>query len=188
MVKLIKKYTNRRLYDTDDSRYITLDELAELIRKGHDVKVIDAQSDQDLTQATLAQIVVESRGAAKLLPVPLLTQMVRMEDDALAEFMSLYLTWSLDIYYAMKQARVATGADAYQEFLGRYAQMATMPLSMARGGLNLVRGKLKTDKDLAENQRDEENEIDSLRDEINELKELIKGLADKPRGRRKTES
>lgn len=186
MVKLIKKYTNRRLYDTDDSRYITLDELAEIVRKGHDVKVIDAQSDQDLTQATLAQIVVESRGAAKLLPVPLLTQMVRMEDDALAEFMSLYLTWSLDIYYAMKQARVATGADAYHEFLGRYAQMATMPLNMARGGLNLVRGKLKNEKDVAEHPREEENEIDSLRDEINELKELIKGLAEKPRGRSKT--
>jgi len=176
MAKLIKKYTNRRLYDTDESRYITLDELAEMIRKGQDVKVIDVSTDKDLTQATLAQIVVESRGAAKLLPVPLLMQMIRMEDDALAEFMSLYLTWSLDIYYAMKQAR--TGGDAYQEFMGRYTQMATMPFTMARGGLNLVKGKL-------DKRREEDSDVDSLRSEINELKEMVRGLAEAPSKSRK---
>ncbi len=101
-MKTIKKYTNRRLYDTDQSKYITLEELAELIRDGHDVEVVAAKSNEDLTQAVLAQIVVESRGAARLLPAPLLTQMIRMEEDALAEFMGLYMSWALEVYFQVK--------------------------------------------------------------------------------------
>ena len=69
---LIKKYSNRRLYDTEASSYLTQDELAEKIRSGADVRVMDAKSNEDLTQATLTQIIIEGRGAGKLLPVPLL--------------------------------------------------------------------------------------------------------------------
>lgn len=112
--KTIKKYSNRRLYDTDASSYITLEELAKTIRDGWDVRVIDASSGDDLTQATLAQIVVESRGAARLLPVPLLMQMIRMGDDALAEFMSLYMTWALDVYTQMR--RGMSGISGYSPF------------------------------------------------------------------------
>src|SRR5262245_46762004 len=64
---LVKKYTNRRLYDTEESRYITLEELAEKIRAGDDASVIDARTGEDLTQATLTQIIMESRGAARIL-------------------------------------------------------------------------------------------------------------------------
>src|SRR5262245_4221684 len=95
---LIKKYGNRRLYDTSDSRYITLDELAGKIRSGSDLRIVDAQSGDDLTQATLVQIVLETGNAAKFLPVQLLTQMIRLSDDALAEFFSRYVTGALDIY------------------------------------------------------------------------------------------
>ena len=72
---IIKKYGNRRLYDTGSSRYITLEDLAEQIRGGQEVRVIDAASGDDLTQATLTQIIIEGRGAARLLPVGLLTQL-----------------------------------------------------------------------------------------------------------------
>lgn len=100
----VKKYANRRLYDTDASKYVTLDELAEKIRRGADVRVVDAASGEDLTQATLTQIILESRGAAKLLPVPLLTQLIRMGDDALAEFLGRYLSLALEMYLGSKQA------------------------------------------------------------------------------------
>ena len=56
---LVKKYGNRRLYDTDQSRYITLEQLAESVRQGKDVRVVDARTGDDLTTATLAQIIVE---------------------------------------------------------------------------------------------------------------------------------
>ena len=100
---LIKKYGNRRLYDTGDSRYITLDELAAKVRTGVDVRVVDAQNGEDLTQATLVQVVLEAGNAAKFLPVQLLTQMIRLSDDSLAEFFSRYVTSALDLYLQAKR-------------------------------------------------------------------------------------
>ena len=99
----IKKYSNRRLYDTDESRYITLDELAGRVRQGNDVRVVDAKSGADLTQVTLTQIIVESRGLARLLPAPLLMQLIRLGDDMLAEFFSRYVTWALQTYLHVKR-------------------------------------------------------------------------------------
>ena len=99
-VTLIKKYGNRRLYDTGRSRYITLEELAELIRSSaaDEIRVVSAKDGEDLTTATLAQIIVEGRGAARLLPVPMLVEMVRMGDTALAEFLGSYVTWAFQVY------------------------------------------------------------------------------------------
>ncbi len=107
---LVKKYGNRRLYDTDASRYITLEELADAIRRGADPRVVDAKTQEDLTQATLAQIIVEGRGAARLLPIPLLLQLVRLGDDALAEFFGRYMTFALEMYLQAKQGAAALGA------------------------------------------------------------------------------
>ena len=107
---IVKKYGNRRLYDTEASRYITLEELADTIRRGKDVRVVDAKTEQDLTQVTLAQIILESRGASKLLPVPLLVQLIRMGDDALAEFFQRYVGWALQVYVQMKQNARVLGA------------------------------------------------------------------------------
>lgn len=98
---LVKKYSNRRLYDTESSRYITLDELAEKIRDGADVRIVDAKSGADLTQATLVQIILEGE-SARLLPVPLLVQLVRMGDDAAAEFFGKYVSTAMEWYLAAK--------------------------------------------------------------------------------------
>ncbi|HEY5936086.1 MAG TPA: polyhydroxyalkanoate synthesis regulator DNA-binding domain-containing protein [Kofleriaceae bacterium] len=117
---LVKKYGNRRLYDTGDSKYITLDELATKIRSGADVRVVDAQTSEDLTQATLTQIVLETGQAAKFLPVQLLAQMIRLSDDALAEFFSRYVTSALDLYLQAKR-----GAQT----LASYNPLAQIPLA-----------------------------------------------------------
>ena len=100
---LVKKYGNRRLYDTTTSRYITLEELTERIRDGEEARVVDAKTEQDLTQATLTQVIIETRGAGHLLPVPLLHQLIRLKDDALAEFLGRYVTWALETYLQAKQ-------------------------------------------------------------------------------------
>jgi polyhydroxyalkanoate synthesis repressor PhaR len=100
---LIKKYGNRRLYDTGESRYLTLDELAAKIRSGLDVRIIDAKTNEDLTQATLAQIILESGSAARVLPVGLLTQLIRLGDDALGEFFGRYVSGALDLYLQGKR-------------------------------------------------------------------------------------
>jgi polyhydroxyalkanoate synthesis repressor PhaR len=104
---IVKKYSNRRLYDTEQSRYITQEELAEKIRLGADVRVIDAATGDDLTQLTLAQIILESRGASRLLPVPLLVQLIRMGDDSLAEFFGRYMSSALDLYLHAKEGAAA---------------------------------------------------------------------------------
>ncbi len=115
----IKKYGNRRLYDTGESRYITLDELTDRIKDGADVRIVDAKTGEDLTQATLVQIVLETR-AARLLPVPLLSKLIRMQDDALGEFFSRYVSTALDLYFAAKQ-----GANA----VSPYVPFATLPFN-----------------------------------------------------------
>ncbi len=165
--KLIKKYSNRRLYDTDASKYITLDELAEIVRKGADVKVVDASEGGDLTQATLAQIVVESRGAAKLLPVPLLVQMIRMEDKALTEFLTLYMSWALDMYNRASGA-AKPGESLGSDMIHRYMAMATLPFDMTRQGLGLIKS--------AVSRRDDISDVDALRDELAELKSMIRDM------------
>lgn len=106
---IIKKYSNRRLYDTGLSRYITLDELAAKIREGAEVRVVDAKSGEDLTQTTLTQLILESP-TAKLLPVGLLHRLLRMQDDAIAEFFSSYVTWALDVYLSVKSSGQTLGS------------------------------------------------------------------------------
>ncbi len=100
---LVKKYGNRRLYDTGDSKYVTLDELAAKIRSGIDIRVVDANTNEDLTQATLTQLVLETGHAARFLPVQLLLQMIRLSDDSLAEFFSRYVSGALDLYLQAKR-------------------------------------------------------------------------------------
>ncbi len=110
---IVKKYGNRRLYDTSDSKYVTLAEIAAKIRAGADVRVVDAKTDEDLTPQLLTQIIFEDPVTARLLPVSLLVQLIRMGDDALAEFFSRYVTWALDVYL---QARQGLGALQLKQF------------------------------------------------------------------------
>lgn len=118
---VVKKYANRRLYDTDESRYITLGELTDKVRQGIDVQVIDAKSNEDLTQATLTQIILESK-AARALPTALLSRLIRMQDDALVEFFGRYMTGALELYMTAKQ-----GAQNVMP----YFPLANLPFSAA---------------------------------------------------------
>lgn len=102
---IVKKYGNRRLYDTEESRYITLDDLTERIRDGAEVRVVDAKSGEDLTQSTLTQIIIEGRRADRLLPASLLHQLIRLGDDVLAEFLGRYMQGALELYLQAKKAR-----------------------------------------------------------------------------------
>lgn len=129
MAAVIKKYGNRRLYDAEASRYVTLGEIATKIRKGAEVRVVDAKTGADLTQPTLAQVILEDRNAGQLLPVPLLHQLIRMGDDALADFLGRYVTRALEFYLQARQgmgavnafnpfAQAFAPADAFGTFLG----------------------------------------------------------------------
>ena len=94
---IIKKYANRRLYNTDTSTYVTLEDLAEMVRAQRDFVVYDAKSGEDLTHAVLTQIIVEqeSRGT-NLLPIGFLRQLIRFYGDSMQRLVPSYLEFSLD--------------------------------------------------------------------------------------------
>ena len=96
-VVVIKKYANRRLYDTESSSYITLDRLAQMVRQKRDFKVIDAKSGEDITHSVLTQIIMdeEARGTT-LLPVNFLRQLIGMYGDQMQSFVPQYLEASLE--------------------------------------------------------------------------------------------
>lgn len=131
--RLIKKYPNRRLYDTTDSAYITLDELVSRVKGGADVRIVDASTNEDLTQQTLAQMLFDGRGAARFLSVPLLTQLVRLGDDALADFLGRYLSTALELYVQSRR-----GAQA----LAPFNPLATLPFAATDALARLLNGAL----------------------------------------------
>jgi len=161
---IVKKYSNRRLYDTSDSRYVTLEELAEKVRQGEDVRVVDAKTGEDLTAATLTQIIVEGRGAAKLLPVPLLTQLVRLGDDALAEFLGQYVRWALEIYLNAKQ-----GARQFAP----YNPFATAPYAAGDALMRLFGAPVRSEQS-SPSPAPASDEVAELRRELDELKRTLR--------------
>jgi polyhydroxyalkanoate synthesis repressor PhaR len=76
-MRLIRRYGNRKLYDTRESRYVTLEQLAQLVRQGEEIRVVDANTDRDLTSVKLAQIIFEEEKRAGRLPVDQLRQIIR---------------------------------------------------------------------------------------------------------------
>lgn len=84
--RVIKRYSNRKLYDTDESRYVTLVEIAQMIRAGEEVQIIDNRTKEDLTSVTLAQIVFEEEKRASTTPLFVLRDMVRHGGDKLFAF------------------------------------------------------------------------------------------------------
>jgi polyhydroxyalkanoate synthesis repressor PhaR len=90
--KVIKRYTNRKLYDTVESRYVTLDEIAEMVKQGVEVKIVDNRSKEDLTSVTLAQIVFEEEKKKSQMPLGLLREIIRRPGDTLSEFVASQVT------------------------------------------------------------------------------------------------
>jgi len=96
-VIIIKKYANRRLYDTESSSYITLERLAEMVRQKRDFKVVDAKSGEDLTRSVLAQIIMEEEThGATMLPVNFLRQLIGMYGGNMQSVVPQYLEASLE--------------------------------------------------------------------------------------------
>jgi len=94
---VIKKYANRRLYDTGRSSYVTLEDLCEMVKEGHDFVVYDAKSGEDLTRSVLTQIIVdqESTGGQNLLPVGFLKQLIGFYGDNIGQLVPNYLEHTL---------------------------------------------------------------------------------------------
>ena len=82
--KVIKRYANRKLYDTERSCYVTLEEISQMIKEGEDVRVVDNKTKDDLTAVTLAQIIVEEEKKVQKMPLKLLRSIIQSGNDAIA--------------------------------------------------------------------------------------------------------
>ncbi|HTZ41060.1 MAG TPA: polyhydroxyalkanoate synthesis regulator DNA-binding domain-containing protein [Syntrophales bacterium] len=118
---VIKKYNNRRLYDTEKNAYVTLAALSEMIKEGRQIEVIDAKTKVDVTAFTLTQIILEeAKNKNFLLPIPLLHLMIQFGESVLAEFFEKYLQQVLKNYLAYK-----TSVDAqFSKWLDLGAQLS----------------------------------------------------------------
>src|SRR4051794_18892742 len=100
---VIKKYANRRLYDTSTGKYVNLEDLAARIRGGVEIQVVDATIGEDLTRVVLTQIIVEdAKGAPTGLPLELLRQLIIASDRAGQEFLMWYLKSAFDAYKSVQ--------------------------------------------------------------------------------------
>ena len=107
---VVKKYANRRLYNTETSTYVTLEDLATMVRSDRDFVVYDAKTGDDLTHSVLTQIIVEQEGRAggqTLLPIPFLRQLIRFYGDSIGKMVPSYLQFSLEAL-AREQERFRT--------------------------------------------------------------------------------
>ena len=163
---VIKKYGNRRLYDTSGSRYVNLDDIAALIREGKTVQVVDATSGEDLTRVILTQIITEdARDKPTGLPLELLRQLIVATDQTRQEFIMWYLKSAFDTYHTVQ--------DAVQNRLSEMQSAIASPVESIKRLLSPPHSP----------SREGESELQALRQRVTELESQIKKSRSK-RGRR----
>jgi polyhydroxyalkanoate synthesis repressor PhaR len=132
----IKKYANRRLYDTESSTYITLDRLAQMVREGREFEVLDAKSGDDITRQVLTQIIVdeEARGAT-MLPLNFLKQLIGLYGNSMQNLVPSYLEAAMEAFQRNQSAvRDAFGGNMF-------ADIAKRNMAMFEGAAQTFRGK-----------------------------------------------
>jgi polyhydroxyalkanoate synthesis repressor PhaR len=185
----IKKYANRRLYNTASSAYVTLADLAKMVKSGEDFVVFDARSNEDITRSVLTQIIFEQEGieGQSLLPTTFLRQLIRFYGDSMQALLPSYLEFSIDRFTGEKQAmsEAATrmfGPDAFPA--GSFAALQEMtrknfaafnqalglfsPFSAAAAGADGGPRKVASPDD-----------IDELRNQLFEMQQKLESLAKK---------
>ncbi|HEY8949822.1 MAG TPA: polyhydroxyalkanoate synthesis repressor PhaR [Rhizomicrobium sp.] len=111
---VIKKYANRRLYNTQTSSYVTLDHLAQMVKEGTEFEVHDARTGEDITRSVLTQIIFEEEGKGQnLLPIKFLRQLIRFYGDSLQAFVPGYLDLSMDSFAKNQEAMKSRVAEAF---------------------------------------------------------------------------
>jgi polyhydroxyalkanoate synthesis repressor PhaR len=169
---LIRKYSDRRLYDTGASRYVKLDDIARMVREGADVRVVDGRTGKDITSAIFTQIIVENAREREIaLPLQLLTQLVRASDKATHDFLTWYLDSTLNLY-DKAQETLRTRLSSAKNVVGS-------PLEFVR---NLLAGHTLQ----SQAPSSEALELNDLRRQVEQLQSRLQERETRPR--RKTKS
>jgi polyhydroxyalkanoate synthesis repressor PhaR len=185
---VIKKYANRRLYNTDTSTYVTLDDLAAMVRSERDFVVYDARTGEDLTHSVLTQIIVEqeSKGNQNLLPIGFLRQLIRFYGNSIERLVPSYLEYSLDLLTREQEKYRAqfsntfgsTALEAMQEQTRKNLELFQRALNMfspftSFDGLKRAAEK----KDAAA--KDQSEELSELRSQLATIQTKLDRIADK---------
>ena len=136
----IKKYANRRLYDTESSAYITLDRLAQMVREGREFEVVDAKTGEDITRQVLTQIIVEEEAhGSTMLPINFLKQLIGLYGNSMQTFVPSYLEAAMDAF----QRNQSTVKDAFSGNV--FADLAKRNMAMFEDASRAFSGKGKTE-------------------------------------------
>jgi|SRR5687768_10521616 len=132
-VAVVKKYANRRLYNTATSSYVTLDDLSKMVRAGEEFVVYDAKSGEDLTRSILTQIILEEDGKGRnLLPINFLRQLIGYYDDSLRAFLPRYLELSMENFAANQEQIRRYIEGTFGQFfpMGQFEDMARQNMAL----------------------------------------------------------
>jgi polyhydroxyalkanoate synthesis repressor PhaR len=167
---IIKKYANRRLYDTGSSSYITLEHLGDMTRRGIEFKVVDAKTGEDLTRSVLTQIIMdeENRGQT-MLPTNFLRQLIAMYGDSMQSMVPPYLEASMAALRRNQEQFRKSMAGA----LNPFEAIAKQNMAMFEAAANMMTGKKPAPAG------DEKSEIDELKREMAELQAKLEKLGRK---------
>jgi polyhydroxyalkanoate synthesis repressor PhaR len=199
-VIVIKKYANRRLYNTATSSYVTLDHLCTMVKEGQDFTVHDAKTGEDITRSVLAQIIFEEEGKSgqNLLPIKFLRQLIRFYGDSLQGLLPSYLELSMDSFAREQEKLRGRIASAFggPARLGQFEEQIRQNFAVFDGAMrmfspfaNRPRGdKEKPDASGApkeqptandETNRETPNELDELKRQLAAMQEQLENLAKK---------
>jgi polyhydroxyalkanoate synthesis repressor PhaR len=162
----IKKYANRRLYDTESSSYITLDRLAQMVREGREFEVVDAKSGDDITRQVLTQIIVdeEARGST-MLPINFLKQLIGLYGNSMQSFVPQYLEAAMDSF----QRNQTAVRDAFTGNV--FADLTKRNMAMFEDASRAFSGKSKPEE------KRPASEVDELRAALAELQAKVDRLS-----------
>ena len=170
---VIKKYENRRLYDTTNSRYVNLEEVAQLLQQGNDVQVIDATSGEDITRLILTQIIVEdAKTPESTFPLDLLRQMVVASGRASQESALQYMKTMLEIYQNVYRA-MPNPLNPFDFTQNARANTEERPDSETRASSD---AKSSESRQSHANRSEPEN-VEELKNRLAELEKLVSKLA-----------
>jgi len=189
---VIKKYANRRLYNTSTSTYVTLDDLATMVKAGTDFLVYDAKTGEDITRSVLTQIIFEEENkGTNLLPINFLRQLIRFYGDSMQAFVPGYLEFSLDNLGKEQekfrtQMMEAWGQDpfkAMQDHAQRNMSMFSDAMKVfnpfAAAAMGAVPGAPAPGKPAAPGSAPARDDLQALKDQLAAMQQKIDTLANK---------
>jgi polyhydroxyalkanoate synthesis repressor PhaR len=185
----IKKYANRRLYNTSSSVYVTLADLAKMVKNGEDFVVYDAKTNEDITRSVLTQIIFEQEGieGQSLLPTTFLRQLIRFYGDSVQALLPSYLEFSIDRFNGEKQAISEAagrmfGTSAFPpnsfNFLQELTQKNLAAFHQALGIFSPFASAVSAAEPRASKPNAAED-IDELRSQLSEIQKKLDSLAKK---------